>query len=493
MFFDENGKLFQEAQIQNCVICWGASTRNEEMISHLSPNKNVEFIIDKDIKLHGTQIGGYYVYGDEKLKACKECAVISVLVRFAESIIKCVHEMNPKCKVYFYVEDLFDNEMLVESNRMIIKQAALFHYIHIFPSDSIFIKLFYEMIEDSFNIREHLFILVLRKALETSELLQFAKKSNTKNANIMFIDDAHIHSSFLQDDSINCNTLFENGSVYRSLEASYRIFLHSAFYSEYIISLLQKLHQHLFDKMTWVCWGDDSFCFHIKDVIVSDILQRVGRAVALKYRVGMIKKNYGIVAQPIGRGIYSYLPKTIVFGDKEKYLHDTVNIMVGHGPIESDCSEYALEILGKFSGDNIKIICPLSTEGVSFYDKEKEKIIKKGQKIFGEKFVPITDFMGLSEYYNFLAFNVDILVNAMTVLQSVTTLTFASCFGKKIFLREEMMTALEGNGVKADNIEDLRKKSYSDLLRYKGTLEIDFNIRTKHNRDLIEEWTKLFA
>ena len=29
MFFDENGKLFQEDQIQDCVICWGASTRNE--------------------------------------------------------------------------------------------------------------------------------------------------------------------------------------------------------------------------------------------------------------------------------------------------------------------------------------------------------------------------------------------------------------------------------------------------------------------------------
>lgn len=493
MFFDENGKLFQEDQIQDCVICWGASTRNEEMLNHLPSDKNVEFVIDKNIELHGREIGGYDIYGIEKLGECKECAVISVLIRFADSIIRSVHELNSKCKVYFYVEDLFDNQLLVQTNRMVMQQDDLFKYVHIFPSDSIFMKLFYEMIEDSFNIKEHLFILVLRKALETPDLIQFAEKSNRKNKNIMFIDDAHIHCSFLQDERINCNLPFENGNIWEKLKTSYRIFLHSAFYSDYIIGLLKKLHQGLLDKMTWVCWGDDSFCFHPEDAVVSDILQRAGRAVALGYRVGEIKKNYGILAQPIGRGIYSYLPKTIKFEGRERYLHDTVNIMVGHGPIESDCSEYALEVLGRFSADDIKIICPVSTEGVTYYEKEKEKIIRKGREIFGDKFIPLEDYMDLSEYYNFLAFHVDILVNAMTVLQSVTTLTFASCLGKKIFLRKEMSDALEENGVKADDIEVLRKKNYSDLLGYKEDLQITSDIHEMHNHDLIEEWRKLFS
>ena len=492
MFFDENGKLIRENQIQGSIICWGASTRNEEMIKQLPQNSKVEFIIDKNVEMNGKKMKGYDIYGIEKLKGNTGYTVISVLVRFAESIIKSVHEMNSKCKVYFFVEELFDNRLLVQSNYMIIRQNRSFRYVHIFPGDSIFISLFYEMIEENFNIKEHLFILILRKAFEMPDLMNFAQKSNRKYKNIVFVDDAHGYGSFLREDSVNCNMLFENKVFFKLLEASYRIFLHSAFYSEYIISLLRRLNQNLFEKITWVCWGDDSFCFRKEDAIVSDILKHVGRTVSLKFRLPAIRNNYGIVAQPIKRGIYSYLPKSVVFKDRNKYCHDAVHILVGHGPIESDCSDYAMDILKQFSGEHIKIICPLATENISFYDVEKEKLIQKGNELFGEKFIPLTNFMNLSDYYNFLAFNVDILVNAMTVLQSVTILTFMSCLGKKIFLRKEMATALEENGIVAEDIEILREKKYTDLLSYKEHMPGNIDIHKRHNDDLIEEWKRLF-
>ena len=493
MFFDENGKLVNENQIRGSIICWGASTRNGKMIKHLPVDSKVEFIIDKNVRLHGEKMDGYNIFGVEKLRGYGECTVLSVLVRFKESIIKSVHEVNPKCRVCFFAEELFDNKLLVESNQKIMQKSNSFQYVHIFPGDSIFITIFYEMIEESFEIEGHLFLLILKKEFGIPELLPFAEKSNLKHGNIIFIDDAHGYDSFFKDDGLNCNMLFENESFYRILESSYRIFLHSAFYSDYIVGMLRKFSSNLFNKMTWVCWGDDIFCYNPESVIVSEVLRRVERAVALKLRLAEIKKNYGIVGQPIKRGIYTYLPKGVVFEDKGSYLHDTVNIMVGHGPVESDCSEYALEILGRFSGDNIRIICPLSTGGISMYDNEQKKIIQKGREIFGEKFIPITDFMGLSEYYNFLAFNIDILVNAMTVLQSVTALTFASCLGKKVFLRRDLADTLKENGINSDDIETLREKSYSELLMDKEELRVDLDIREKYNQGLVDEWKKLFA
>ncbi len=102
--------------------------------------------------------------------------------------------------------------------------------------------------------------------------------------------------------------------------------------------------------------------------------------------------NYFTTQQIISQQI---IPKNI------NNENDEINILIGNS---STHTNNHIDVFDRFSNINLskikKIYCPLSYGKIIEYKKE---VIKYGQIIFKENFVPITDFMPLKKYQQFLS------------------------------------------------------------------------------------------
>ncbi|WP_354003384.1 TDP-N-acetylfucosamine:lipid II N-acetylfucosaminyltransferase [Amedibacillus dolichus] len=79
--------------------------------------------------------------------------------------------------------------------------------------------------------------------------------------------------------------------------------------------------------------------------------------------------------------------------------NDPYIILVGNSATKTNCHFEVFNILEKYSEENIQIICPLSYGDVSY----REKVIEKGKKVFGNKFIPLIDYIEYKQYIQLIA------------------------------------------------------------------------------------------
>ena len=75
------------------------------------------------------------------------------------------------------------------------------------------------------------------------------------------------------------------------------------------------------------------------------------------------------------------------------------NILMGNSTDPSNCHFEIFDLLLPYKMEDILIYCPLSYGPYTAYG---DSVIKRGKELFGEKFIPLTEFMTLSEYRSFL-------------------------------------------------------------------------------------------
>ncbi|WP_264535046.1 TDP-N-acetylfucosamine:lipid II N-acetylfucosaminyltransferase [Flavobacterium sp. N1736] len=156
-----------------------------------------------------------------------------------------------------------------------------------------------------------------------------------------------------------------------------------------------------------------------------------------------------------------YAPFT--YGSIEGLLGDKINenvlgkqnILVGNS---ADPSNNHLEILQKLSKINLnnkKIYVPLSYGGNEDY---KQHIIRKGKELFGENFIPLTDFMSLKEY-NEILLSCGILVFNHVRQQGVGNIITMGYLGAKIFINSKspVYETYKTYGIKIFNLNKLDK------------------------------------
>ena len=123
-----------------------------------------------------------------------------------------------------------------------------------------------------------------------------------------------------------------------------------------------------------------------------------------------------------------------------------IKILVGNSAAESNNHLDAFEKLKKLK--NIAIYCPLSYGSVSY----REMVIKAGERIFGQNFHPITDFMQRKEYVEFVN-EMDIIYMYHNRSQAWGNIATALTLGKPVFLKEEnaLKLSVSGLGIKTYN------------------------------------------
>ena len=77
----------------------------------------------------------------------------------------------------------------------------------------------------------------------------------------------------------------------------------------------------------------------------------------------------------------------------------TIKILMGNNTDPRNCHSQIFDLLLPYQAEDIKIYCPLS---YGPYEEYKKKIIEKGNAMFSNKFIPVTDFMSLEAYREFL-------------------------------------------------------------------------------------------
>lgn len=272
-----------------------------------------------------------------------------------------------------------------------------------------------------------------------------------------------------------------------------KIIYHGVF-DPYIVSLFFK-NRKLLKRLYLYFWGGDKPC----EGTWSD---KFKKKYVVKHAHGIIniipeekkymKKTYGVrnnwyCAQYYDVGAVRAMERA------QLKKHDYIAIQVGNSATKTNAHIFILKQLAKFRDENLKIFVPLS-----YGDKEyANKVIKIGTKIFGEKFVGMTDFMNQEEYYQFLN-SMDVAVFAMKRQQALGNITAALYFGKKVFLHEKVILThyyKRMNNCYVGKIEDIGQMEFDqfvsiseeDRQRNKESMKKELEIESR-----IEEWTAIF-
>ncbi len=335
--------------------------------------------------------------------------------------------------------------------------------------DNIYSGRFIEFINEHFNKEQHFFIFINSGELKYIE--------QDKYDNIVRIDRLAARVYFSECD---------------------KIFLHYLDYDKaWLVNNYEEVH-----KFYWVLWGADLYSFldielytdvtkkfvmkkNIKGVIgFSDDSRKPNwqRETAMKkipYILTNIKGDYELVKSnynPNAKLIRFSYPNPINFislenrtnfnkekskyNFKEKFKHV---IFVGNSGFTTNNHIEIIYALKDIKSKDFCLVLPLA------YGREDyiAKIIKEGKKIFGEQFIPITEYLKPTEYFCVLN-QVDVAIMNHKRQQGMGTIKALLYLGKKLFMDNEVTSYsfFEDVEIKVYPVNSLKNLDLTGLVEF---------------------------
>lgn len=253
--------------------------------------------------------------------------------------------------------------------------------------------------------------------------------------------------------------------ILTKLYSADKIILH-ALMSPFLVGLLF-LQPWLLKKCNWVVWGADLYYYKFKrqrfrsniyEWIRKFVIKRMGGLIThIRGDYDLAKSWYGAK----GKYYYSFMYPSNLY--KEYDLshvskdHDKIYIQIGNSADSTNNHLEVFEKLKEYKGESIEIICPLSYGNVG----HRDKVIKEGKRIFGEKFTPITTFMPFEEYLGLLA-KIDIAIFNHKRQQAMGNITTLLGLGKKVYIRDDITT---WKFCKEHELKVYNLKNFDELLK----------------------------
>jgi hypothetical protein len=116
-----------------------------------------------------------------------------------------------------------------------------------------------------------------------------------------------------------------------------------------------------------------------------------------------------------------------------KKKDNTVHIQIGNSADPSNEHFEMLEMLKPYASDNIRIYAPLSYGDLEY----ARRVAEAGMSYFGNKFVPMLDYMSFDKYLQFLG-DVDIAIFNHRRQQAMGNTITLLGLGKKVFMRNDV-------------------------------------------------------
>lgn len=242
------------------------------------------------------------------------------------------------------------------------------------------------------------------------------------------------------------NILKSENEICEILQKADRIFIHG-FGATQIIKFFNK-HIKFIDKSVVIMWGGDLYNDHIFLESHNGLCLRLRYSMLLKRRI--IKKTpifmtftctdydrankwYGANGKRYDCLYPSNLDKNLLNIIKKTPDESCKRILIGNSAMPTNNHLEAFETIKKYAGENIKVFCPLSYGGTTEY---VNNVISVGEKIFGDKFIPVLEYMSINEYSQLLA-DIDIAILAFDRQQATANLEILAYYGAKVYMKKD--------------------------------------------------------
>lgn len=291
-------------------------------------------------------------------------------------------------------------------------------HIHLFTNESLYSNELLKLFDTTVNLKDHLF--VFRKA-KTGKYLY----SSEVESRIIY--------------STNFRHLIRD--VLPKMKIAKWIYFHYLPYGPSLI--LWAIQPALIAKSTWVIWGGDVFIYkQKKQSLKHRFYEFLREKIIPKFtEIAAFVEGDAREAMQVYHSKAEYIPILYPIPVNFENLKDlkkrepniTTNVLIGNSADPSNNHLEILELLNRFNNEDIMIYCPLSYYGDQEYIS---KVVKKGNDIFGDKFIPILTMMTTQEYAVFLN-EMDVAIMNHRRQQGLGNIMPLLFLGKKVFLRSD--------------------------------------------------------
>lgn len=197
------------------------------------------------------------------------------------------------------------------------------------------------------------------------------------------------------------------------------------------VDMLLYFNQKLLKKCYWIMWGGDFYFPEKQTWFRHKVIKNIGYLVnGTTGDYELVKKCYGSRGKHIK--CFNYPSNLYKAYKTESNKNNIINIQLGNSATETNHHMEILDSLSKYRDKNIQIFAPLSY-GDKVYAKKVEIY---GQKIFGDKFIALTEFMPFEKYLKFLS-QIDIAIFNHRRQQAFGNIISLVGMGKKVYLNSE--------------------------------------------------------
>lgn len=338
----------------------------------------------------------------------------------------------------------------------------------------------------------------------TNPFIDFINKNfDNENHEFVIVNDTTPPSEIMKNKNVTAIDIRKRDdfkSLINRMRKSDKIIFHSIYPLTTLHLIKLVLKPSILNKSFWAIWGGDlyryagkkldvkkRFKYHINKMFISRL---AGIITHIYGDYELAKKLYGTSA----KYYYSFMYPSNTFKNhtanyKKSGKKNVYHVQVGNSADPTNNHIEILEKLRKYKDRNIEIFCPLAYGSIKY----KEKVIKLGSEIFGDKFKAITEIVPYNEYLNYLS-KIDIAIFNHKRQQAIGNITTLLGLGKKVYIREEITTwkfctdhdlkVYSSNG----NFEDIFVEMDDEIKQ----MNIK-NVKNKFSEEkLVEDWNTIF-
>lgn len=347
-------------------------------------------------------------------------------------------------------------------------------YIHFFPYEK-FTAPYIDFINKNYNSEEHLFVLH---------------------------GDKSKHPIKKYENTIDIGKDFKSKILLlKYLFKSKKIIMHSL--SGYL-TLLLALNPWLLKKSFWVIWDGDLYNFNKHSKKIEKKLANFTKIFVINNIHGictLVKGDFDLAEKKFnlkGR----YYPAAYINPIKTDYLDkiyneknitkEVINIQIGNSADISNKHFEILNLLSKYRNENIQIYAPLSYGG----DLEYIETVKAyGEELFGEKFLPMVDFLSPDIYTKYLA-DIDVAIFANERQQALGNIFALVYLEKKIYIRNDISTweyLYKDINVEVFNYNNIKNENFEEFSNSKIKKSNKKNIvKVMNESEIKKKWDLIF-